>query len=161
MEQVKESSTNKKPSRIKKAAKFLFDFPAWIGVDNITGYSQWIGRSFKICFSAFSQAKRAPAEETFEEAMARQALTKEDLQKQFKTYMVSSWVFFLLAIGSCIYLASLWQRGSWLVDLAMIFVVLILTVKSYFYSFWCLQIRRQKLGCTFNEWLTWIFKGKV
>ncbi|MFX8868094.1 hypothetical protein ABTM84_19135, partial [Acinetobacter baumannii] len=83
-------------------------------------------------------------------------MTAEDLHKQQKNFMRGSFLFLALAILTICYLAYLWYKANWLVLIAGFIVFILFMIQAYFYSFWCFQIRKQQLGCTFTAWINWL-----
>ncbi len=47
---TEQGNQEKKPSKIKAAAKFLFDLPAWVGADNIRDNTSWLSALIKKTF---------------------------------------------------------------------------------------------------------------
>lgn len=156
---TEESDNVKKPSRIGKAAKFLFDVPAWLGADFIKDSSNWLSSILKRVF--FSGWGRGILHENFAQAMQRLNIAEKDLDKQAKNFFYSSLIFLGLGILTLFYLAYLWNRASFLVILAIVIVCFLFLIQSYFYSFWCLQIKRRQLGCSFRNWFNWILRGQL
>ncbi|MCD6047996.1 MAG: hypothetical protein K0S08_1643 [Gammaproteobacteria bacterium] len=148
----------RKPSKIKKSIRFLFNVPAWLGTESIHEGASWIEQLFKKVFF------RAPTQgdaEDFNAAVARLNMDDAALEQQQKRFFKTSLVFLLLAILDLFYLAYLWSRSSLLVNLGVLVVFGLLLIQAYFYSFWSFQIKQRKLGCTFKAWLNWILRGRV
>ncbi len=160
-----EKATNKtqpaKPSKIKRTAKFLFDIPAWIGTSNIGDYTKWLKTLFASAFLKKTQNDTEPPPVDFAQAMQQQGLDETALKNQLRVYKRSSWLFFALTLGAVGYLVYLWFHASWIICFAGVVVCILLALKTYFYSFWSMQIGNRKLGCSFNDWLAWIVKGKI
>ena len=148
----------KKPSKIKATAKFLFDVPAWIGVDNIRISTHWLLQLIRRTFRV-QQANAHPAD--FSAAMERMGVSEAELPAQEKRFLWSSLVFFCLALLSLFYTVYLWSHSSFLVTTAAFVVFALFLIRSYFYSLWRLQIQQKRLGCTFKDWLAWLLRGKV
>lgn len=153
-----EVTKKEKQSKIKATAKFLFDVPAWIGTNNLSQSTGWLSRLIQQTFRISSRPSDTQ-KETFDDAMQRMGITTEELPKRAGHFLLVSIMFLVLSIGSLAYMSYLWARASWLVIIATFIVFCLFSVRAYFYSFWCFQIRKKRLDCTFKEWLVWLFKG--
>ncbi len=155
-----DNKEGKKPSRVKAVAKFMFDIPTWVGSDFIMDSTHWlIDRIKRVFFS--SRWGEGVFHETFEEATHRLNLSEQDLVKQQKNFYQASFLFLGLAILTIFYFAFLWHRSSWLVLLVTLIVFVLFLLQAYFYSYWCFQIKRRRLGNTFRDWFNWMLRGRL
>ncbi len=148
----------KKPSKIKATAKFLFDVPAWIGVDNIRISTHWLMQLIRKTFK-MKQANAHPA--NFSEAMQRMDVSEEELPAQEKRFLWSSLGFLGLSLLFLFYTVYLWSQSSFLVTTASFVVFALFLIRAYFYSLWRLQIQQKRLDCTFKDWLAWLLRGHL
>lgn len=139
---------------IKNFAKDQVNAPKWVGLDflsdTITGLVNTT-RSLVI-------PRKATYQESFEEAVARLNLTEEDIANRLKHFQRAQWLFIVLATLVLIYFFDLLFEGS-MTGCIICLAVLAITASQFFhYSFWAFQIKKRKLGCTFQEWWEAIIK---
>lgn len=151
--QENSGNQKKKGGAFRFMYKTFFNVPAWIGFKQIRDSNRVIMSYVKESFHIDEEARA----ESFEEAVARQGLSKEQLIETYKNntrnfYLLLA-VVILLAIYA-IYLLIFGMFKGFFVDLA---VIVFACVKLFQFSFWNFQIRNKKLGCSFREWMT----GKV
>lgn len=91
--------------------------------------------------------------ETFEEAVYRLGLSKEDLNKRYQAFMQQCFMFLffaLVVLGYALFLVFKGHPLSGVVTFSMSIMLMVLGLRSHF---WAFQISQQKLGCTWSEWL--------
>jgi intracellular multiplication protein IcmV len=147
-----------KQSKIKATAKFLFDVPEWVGTRAIAQNTSWLTTLIRRTFRV-RQVSSDGQTGTFTDAMQRIGVSEAELPSRASHFLLNSLIFLALAMGSLGYMAYLWSVASWLVTLAAFVVFCLFSVRAYFYSFCCFQIKRRRLDCSFKEWLFWLFKG--
>lgn len=133
----------------KISRKTFFNPRGWLGYDLLKANTKI---AWSIISDQFVPAKSLRTE-TFEQAVERQKLTTEDLQKLAANYLYYAIVFVVLGlavIGLGFYL--LFSHGSF-VDLVLALASSSLFfVNAFRYDFWRFQIKQRKLGCTVAEW---------
>jgi intracellular multiplication protein IcmV len=91
--------------------------------------------------------------ETFEQAMVRLGLTEADIHKTARNYHIYALIFLILGLALFVYAFYLLFAY-----LALMGCLLGLTAaafswgQAFRFDFWSCQIRKRKLGLTFNEW---------
>jgi len=132
----------------------LFDFRPWMGASNISRNARGITDSF----SDLKKARDSTRAETYEEAIARMKLTEADVLKRKRQCLRSAWIYFSLALVLFLYgIYLLFQLVLTGVFMAWILSA-VATVMMYRESFWYMQMKKKKLGCTFKEWTQFILR---
>lgn len=133
----------------KFSRKTFFDPSAWLGLNQLMGYTKVIGSTLKTTFTP-DQATRS---ETFEEAMSRLKVSDADLQSLTTRYGWYTLLFLGLSLISFIvgfyYLFAYHTISGWFLAIA---VSLLFGANAFRYNFWYFQIKHRKLGCTVAEW---------
>lgn len=100
-------------------------------------------------------------EETFEQALERMHLNEADADSVRHSYRRYALFFLLIAMGCFVYsfylLFAYHAIFEWILGLAITGLFL---AKAFQFDFWAYQIKRRKLGATFNEWFDALFGGK-
>ncbi len=133
----------------KVSFRTFFNPKAWIGTTNLRATTGVIWGITKGLFVA-PEAERT---ETFEDAIDRLHLKKEELEKRKNTFLTYSVLFVMLAgfsFATSFVLAL--QYHSFYGWLFSILVTLLFLSQAFRYHFWFFQIKHRKLGCTFQEW---------
>lgn len=127
----------------------FFNPSAWIGINELKGYTQIYKEVIKNTFEKPKPRHR----ESFTQAVKRQGLTEKYLKTIEKQYFITCIVFLVLAgltfVASFVYLIHHKTFAGWLLGLS---VTALLLTQYFRYSFWHFQIKHRKLGCTFAEW---------
>lgn len=139
--------------RLRDALKFsrktFFNPRGWIDFDFLKDQNRTIIDVLKNLFTADQPARQ----ESFEEAVARLKLSEEDIQSTQKTYRLYAVLFVVLALLAFIYSIYLVvSYGSFTGFLVGIAVSVLLGGQAFRFDFWAFQMRRRKLGATFDEW---------
>jgi len=143
---------------VKKRGFFrtIFNFypQRWFAIEEIKANTKAVISAYKGLFG-----KRKYQVEDFSSAVQRLGLTEETLKKQQQNFLYFSLFYLFLGIGLGGYaLYLLFERNLTLA----FFVSLIMSILMFSYAFkehfWYMQISRQKLGCTFKEWLDFVLR---
>jgi intracellular multiplication protein IcmV len=59
-----------------------------------------------------------------------------------------------------VYVVVLFRSGHWAAGLLGCAVASVPTILVYRESFYYMQIKQRRLGCTFKDWLAWVRGGK-
>jgi len=136
---------------------FNFNVRKWMAVDEIKANSRIVVNAYKDLFG-----KRAASEyhsETFAAAAQRLGMTAETLKKQRRNFMYFSLLYLVLGIGLFGYsFYLLFGKNLFLAFFVSFIMSILMFIYSYKEHFWYMQISKQKLGCTFKEWLRFLFK---
>lgn len=100
-------------------------------------------------------------EESFTDAMKRLGMTEADVASAISYYRLLALVFLLITLLIFFYsfylLFSHHTFLGWMLGMA---VSALLAVQAFKYDFWAFQMRRRKLGATFDEWKNNLLGGK-
>jgi intracellular multiplication protein IcmV len=144
------------PGRIKRFLKKNYNLSAWMGTRYIKIGAATITRVIKQLLAP-SVPQRS---ESFEEAMARLNLNEHDIEQKAKDFKLSLIAFIIIATILYLYLIHLiWIRAI-LASAGVFSLWLVILAQVFRYHFWLFQIRKRKLGCTFDEWLHEVVLGK-
>jgi intracellular multiplication protein IcmV len=134
---------------LKISRKTFFNPKGWLGWDRLKAQNLWLWGTLRTLFTP-AQPARA---ETFEAAMQRLNLTEEDVKEGAINYRYYALGFFALAVIAFAYAFYLLFRHvtitGFLLGLA---VTALFCSQAFQYDFWSLQMRRRKLGLTFEDW---------
>src|SRR3990167_8896481 len=133
----------------KFSRKTFFNPTGWIALESIKTYNRTIWGVLKPSFST----PKADRRETFDEAMTRQNLTEQDIQRTRQRYRYFALFFVILGVISfCYSFYLLFSRGSFTGFFLGMAVCSLFFAETYQYDFWALQIERRQLGLTFADW---------
>ena len=149
----------KKKGPIRKALSLASPFAVrrWVSYDELVANLENTSGFFK---NFFSRQQREIRKESYEEAIARMALTEEQLQRRKSVLLKSATiysVFALILFGYAIYLLINSKFPSLFLVLCLLVPTVLITYREYF---WYMQMEKKKLGCTFDEWLEFVFRRK-
>lgn len=134
---------------LKVSRKTFFNPRAWLGYDSLKEQTQTIQSFVKDA----ATIRKPEVTETFEEALKRLDLKKEDLKSTERTYLSYALLFLVLAVIDFLWgFYLLFHHGAFLGLVLALAVFALLLAQAFRYHFWVFQIRQQKLGCTFEEW---------
>jgi len=133
----------------KISRKTFFDPGAWLGLNQLVGYTRLIGSTLKTTFTP----DKITRTETFEQALQRLNVTEEDLQHLTTRYRWYTLLFLVLGLLSFIagfyYLFAYHTVSGWILAMT---VSLLFGANAFRFDFWYFQIKYRKLGCTVAEW---------
>lgn len=141
---------------IRRFFKAGFNVRKWVFYDQIVANANLIVGSIK---TLYSLDKKPIQKETFEEAVARQQITEEQLKSRKRFFFWYSIFYACFGIGLIVYCSYLFSQHT----LAAIFVLImgiLMFAYAYRESMWYMQICCRKLGCGFKDWLKFIFAGR-
>jgi intracellular multiplication protein IcmV len=134
----------------KLSRKTFFNPSAWFGFDALKAQHQVIRQNLGTVFTADKPTR----EESFEEAVQRLGLTKEDVKQRISVSLRYTVIFFMTGLLVFFYAFYLLFRYKyifpWIMGLA---ASAILFAQAFKFHFWVFQMRKRKLGMTFSEWL--------
>lgn len=143
-------------SAIKISRKTFFNPSGWVGYSLLKSQIQ---STFDFMSNAFTPAEAA-RKETFEQAMERLNLTEDYLKKTRTRYLIVAVVFLVLALGTVVAgIDLLIHHGTFAGFVLAIPTATLFFVNAFRYHFWAFQIKKRKLGCTFQEWAENIFSS--
>lgn len=136
-------------SGFKNAAKPFVDVPSWLNLNQLKTYGKSISDIGKNLFIP----QQALRNETFEQALKRLKLSETDVIKKARTLynlFLIVFVFALCLIAYLIYLII--TNASFMAIMVTTVLIAVLLAKAFSYHFWVYQIKKRRLGCTFQEW---------
>ena len=134
---------------------FNFNVREWLAVEQIKANSRTVVDAYKGVFGRRPDNRH----ETFAGAAQRLGLTSEKLQKQKRNFFYFSVIYLIFSIGLVLYSFYLLLDKGFLLAFFVSFIMgILMLVYSFKEHFWYMQISKQKLGCTFKEWLSFVFK---
>lgn len=130
-----------------------FNVSEWMGLNDVF----FRMRQLPGLFSGLTTIKKSLHKETFEEAVVRLDLTKEDIQKKQQSFLNAAIIFLLCGIFSIIYATSFIATQKWQAVILASMVSLIFFAHAFQTHFWYIQMRKRRLGITVKEWLCALF----
>lgn len=137
---------------IKVDRKTFFNPSGWFDLQTIVDLNTTI---MDVLRATFYLPKPTPKkeQETFEEAVKRQKLTKKDLEQTHSTYKTFAVLFAILGIiDFCYTFYLLFAHFSILGFILGIASTALFFGQAFRFDFWALQISKKKLGLTFHQW---------
>jgi len=148
------AKTKRKP--IRGFFRSMVDVPRWVGYSEIKKSTKNLVGLAKAVFIP----PKAEHNETFEEAVKRLQMNEDAVNKRMKQYLNMALVYMGVAVLLFAYMLYMLFHGHLLATM----VSLVLTALSLTYAlrehFWYMQMKRRKLGCTFQDWVGFI-KGCI
>ncbi len=140
----------------KVSRKTFINPSAWIGLPELKDTTKTLWQIVRGLFVV----PQAGEPETFEESLARQGLTEEDVKEQAERYFIFAVIFATLAVVSVIFaFYLLFAERTFSGFLLGLAVTILFGSQAFRYHFWVFQIQSRKLGCTFEEWKQSWFKS--
>jgi hypothetical protein len=153
----------KKKGFIKRSFGSMFNVTRWIAWGEIAGSTKiiWgIARNTLIT----DRSPKDAISETFEEAVQRLALTKEDIKQRQKTFLHNSIAFLIIGVLLFAYAIYLLVNSYLLATFISLLLTTLVLVYAYREHFWYTQMKYRKLGLNFKIWWRLLFninKGMV
>lgn len=123
---------------------------AWLSYDVLKEQTKTVVGYFNVVF------KPAPPEigptETFEEAVKRLKLNREDLKVSERNYFIVAVAFAILGVIGLVFSFYFLVTLFFLRFLISLSLTIYLFAQSFSYHFYYYQIKNRKLGSTFEEW---------
>lgn len=135
-------------SRIGRVFKNVINIRYWSDWDRVKAFTSYLANGFKRLFVP----SQATAAESFDEVIARMNITETDLTLKQKALLRLSIVMVAVAGLVLMYVGYQLFWGSFKAAIVSFVVVLIALVLAFRYHFWYFQIKKRKLGCTYEEW---------
>jgi hypothetical protein len=100
-------------------------------------------------------------EESFSAAMKRLHLTEKDVRDGAKNYRIFAGMFFLIGLALLFYtFYLLFRHTAFLGCILGLAACALVFAQAFKYDFWSSQMRKRKLGLTFQEWQQSLLGGK-
>lgn len=104
--------------------------------------------------------KSAQSVETFEEAQRRLKLTDANIAARARALLIWSMLALALSIFLFFYALYHFAYGTFQAGFLVLALTGLAISLSFRYHFWHVQIKMRKLGCSFQDWFQYTFKGK-
>lgn len=99
--------------------------------------------------------------DSFEQQMLKNGMTKKKLAKAKKMCLNISIFALILAVFLAFYLIICLFHSYYTAAITTGLLVLVLLGLAFRYHFWYMQITVRSLGCSFRDWLDFVFNNKV
>ena len=129
--------------------KFMVNVPQWMGLGELKHHGLNI---YNVVRSAFTP-QQAEHRESFEEAVARMGLSEQDLVTRQKYFFWMSLCYLAVALALLCYVGYLVWHHHFIAALLSSLLTILALALMYRESFYAMQMKRKKLGCTFRDWL--------
>lgn len=141
----------------KLTRKTFLNPTGWLDYGTLVERNKTIWSSLKGLFIIPESTRK----ETFEEAMVRLNLTEEDVKSTEANYRVFALIFFILGLLVFFYSFYLvFAHGTLTGFLLGVSASGVFFSQAFKYDFWSFQMRRRKLGATFEEWKNSLLSDK-
>jgi intracellular multiplication protein IcmV len=153
----------KKKGFFKRSVVYLFDFRKGANVDAIKANAQFIGSTFKELYRKPTTENTALALgiKTFDDFMQRFQLSEADIQARCRTHFRMFLAYFMCFCGFLAYTIYFIMVSNKIMAafaaLAITSVMLTYAIREHY---WYMQMKIRKVGCTFREWVSFIFKKR-
>ena len=138
-------------SRVKQAGGYVVNFKVtqWVGLERLKGSSEQLVRITKSIFTP----EQAEYSETFEDALQRLNLSKEQIEARRIEFTRLMIVYLLVAVALFSYSIYIVYVYKNFLGFFMAFSITIFALTHAFrYHFWIFQIKHKKLGCSVKDW---------
>lgn len=138
----------KSGSRIARVFNRIVNVRKWADWERTKAFTLYLGNGFLRLFVP----EKNPGAESFDSAMTRLKISDVDLLLKQKALFRLSIV--MTSLAGLIFIYSGYQLffGAFKAAIVSLVVAMIALVLAFRYHFWYFQIKKRKLGCTFNEW---------
>jgi intracellular multiplication protein IcmV len=141
--------------RIGRVLKPLVNVKLWMGLSQLIVNAKAILRNFN------DMKVRRPAvrKETFEEAVARLNFSEDDIKNRMRSCLKLAIIYYFASLLFLVYTIYMMVH----LQLGMVLGLLITTLMAVFAyreHFWYFQLKTRRLGNSFRNWLTFVFRGR-
>lgn len=143
--------------RTRKVVKYFIDVPTWINWQEIKSNTSYLKGLVK---NTFSFGKKNVRKENFTDAMARYSLDEITLKERYQQLKILFTITMFLSAILFPYTVYVFLFGRWLNGAVCAALTMLGFTLAFRYHFWMYQITERRLGCTFKDWLAYIFKNE-
>jgi intracellular multiplication protein IcmV len=138
----------------------LLNIRKWSSYDEVKVSALAITHSIKDLYGVGrGNAERV---ESFDAAVQRLQLTEDDIKKRTRSFLYSSLVYFFIALALFAYTIYMMSVSRAIFAIVVCFIlILLMLVYSFREHFWYMQMKKRKVGCSFKEWIAFIFGRKT
>ena len=130
-----------------------FNVTEWMGLNDV--FTRM--RSLPSMFHGLTTVKKSLHKESFEEAVVRLNLTKEDIKNKQISFLNAAIVFFVCGLLTILYALSFMLKHNWQGFILATMVSMIFFSHAFQTHFWYTQMRKRRLGLNMREWLCALF----
>ena len=133
----------------------FMDVPRWAGVHSLSRIYRYIK---SMSMAVLNPPKKPESSQTFEQVIETLSLTDSDIRKlqQQKGRMATVYaVLFWLGFAYWLYL---FYQQLWMAVLMMSSFQFLMFAFYFRESFWCVQLKKRKLGLSFKDWMREVIK---
>ncbi|MBT4885196.1 MAG: hypothetical protein HON55_03470 [Legionellales bacterium] len=139
---------------VRGTFKRFFDVSSWLGTAEIKRNTSNIRVMVKDLFTV----RKAERRETFADAVARYKLNKQDLLAKQDEFFKVAMVYLAVCICDIVYAIYLYYKSKYMPALMASAFAFVLFSMFFRQHFWYTQIKHQRLGFTFQQWVVSLFK---
>ncbi len=129
----------------------------WVGMGQIQNNASTIKDLIDGIFRG-ARNNRVVLKETFDDCIERLGLTEADIKQRMRSAKWIATICAVLSIGMCAYMLYLFFHALILGGVIAFMLMLLLWAYAFREHFNYFQMKQRRLGCTFSEWLHFIFK---
>ena len=145
-------------SFVKNTVKANTNVKGWSSWDAVKGNAKVVGRFIDDLKAP--DAKVPPVAITFDEAMKKYGMTQADVSKSMRTHLQTAWVCLVFSIAAFVWMFYLFYIGMFLSGLVSLSLSTLMAAYGFREHFNYFQMKRRKLNCTINEWVSSFLSGK-
>ena len=141
---------------IRKFFKSFVNVRKWVSYDEVSVNA-------KNTLSMFRRLVSRPSKdevrvETYEEAIARLDLNPMQVLARKRNFLYSAMIYLAFALGFAVYFIYLLVNLNLVAAFLTTILIVLMSLAAYREHFWYMQMQKQKLGCTFRDWLGFVLR---
>lgn len=135
----------------------FFNIKQWIGSENLTTPLPYLKNVINQAFELPAETKE---KEDFSKLVEKLGLTEEQIRKKKKAFLRLCTIFIVLACLVMTYAVFHVAAGHYRAFFPTLVLFFVCLAFAFRYHFWYMQIKMQKLGCSFQEWCNYVLPGR-
>ncbi len=147
--------------RLKKAGGKIgrfFNIRQWVGSEQLGEPLHYVKRVVKQAFVIPEQKK--DEKEDFSLLVDKLGLTADQIRKKKNAFLRLCILFLFLAVLVIVYAFTHLSFGHYRVFFPSFVLFFVCLSFAFRYHFWYVQIKIQRLGCSFQEWCDYVLPGR-
>lgn len=148
-----------KKQRLKRTRRFfssVFNFRLWLDLTNLQNST----RLLKSQAQDLLRPQQGRNRGDFEQVKSRFNLSEQELKTRMRGLLTLSIVMVLFALGILSYAVYQFVAGTIQGGVVSLVLFVLALTLAFRYHFWYFQMKQRKLGCTWQEWLNYVLKGR-
>ena len=148
---------NEPPKKRKRWGVFksFVDIRAWSSYDEIKTNTKSIYRLFLRLFS--QKPNQTIRQETFEATVLKLNLTEEQINERKKIFLYSVLIYLAITLILIAYVLYLIKILRIVPAMFVLILTVFMAALTYREHLWYIQMSKRKFGCSFVEWLEFVF----